>query len=178
VPIDRAGAVVNVVARFREYMHLECKRTDGGLSPMELARWTLLKRELGRDFTPGISDERSDQRRSLRVPAKVPVSVDSMDELRECLMTNLSRGGLFLATPHLVEIGTRLDLILRVEGEAALEIPVEVVSHNLGPRLASCQQGMGMRFLEMSSQVRQRVDDLYERAGLHAVRNCGALIDA
>ena len=160
---------MNLVARFREWVRLERKRTDSSLTPEELKRWTLLKRQLGRDFSPGISDDRSDARHSVRIPTNLAVSLNSTGELRECLMSNLSRGGLFLATEHVVEIGTRLNLLLQVEGSESLEIPVEVVSHNLGATLGSFQPGMGMRFLEMSPDVQKGVDDLYERAGIRAV---------
>jgi len=160
-----------VLARFREYMHLERQRTESSFTPAELSRWTLLKRQLDREFNPGLSKHRSDARRSVRIPTRMAVSLDSMGDLRECLMTNLSRGGLFLATEHVVEIGTRLNLILRIEGEDALEIPVEVVSHNMGATIGLHRPGMGMRFLEMRHDAQKRVDDLYERAGFAAVRD-------
>lgn len=87
-------------------------------------------------------------------------------------MTNLSRGGLFVVTDHRVEIGTRLALRVRIDetGEE-LAIPAEVASHNTGARLKPSTPGMGMRFLELPSDVRKKIDDLYERAGLTAARS-------
>jgi uncharacterized protein (TIGR02266 family) len=161
---------MNVVMRFREYMRLERMRTDSSLTPEELKRWSVLKRQLGRELSPGISDDRSDERHSIRIPTNVAVSVNTTGELRDCLMTNLSRGGLFLATKHVVELGTRLNLLLQVEGSEPIKIPVEVASHNLDATLGVFQPGMGMRFLEMAPDVQKQVDDLYERAGIKAVR--------
>ena len=159
---------MNIVARFREYIRLERMRTDSSLTPQELKRWTVIKRQLGHDLSPGISDDQSDQRHSVRVPTNVAVSLNSTGDLRECLMTNLSRGGLFVATEYIVEIGTRLNLLLQVGSSEQIEIPVEVVSHNLSSTLGAFQPGMGMRFLELRPDIQKQIDDLYERAGLRA----------
>ena len=50
-----------------------------------------------------------------------------------------------------------------LEGGRELEVPAEVVSQNVGPRMRQ-QRGMGMRFLDMSDALRKQVDELYERA--------------
>ena len=105
----------DVALLFREYIHLERKRTSKGLSPRELQRWTALKRVLGKEFSPGLSDEKADQRGSVRIPTRLAVAFRSSGELRSSLMTNLSRGGVFIATEQPVEIGTHLELQLRIE---------------------------------------------------------------
>jgi uncharacterized protein (TIGR02266 family) len=155
--------VSDVALRFREYLFLERKRSSGELSPAELRRWVALKRLLGRTFSPGVSEEQADRRTSLRVPTKMKVHFASLGELRESLMTNLSRGGLFLATRHLLDIGTRVVLRIDVEeGGRVLEVPAEVVCQNLGPRLAR-RRGIGLRFLDMDDDTRREIDRLYER---------------
>ena len=158
-----------IVGKFREYAHLERKRSADGLSPRELQRWMALKRLLSREFTPEISDSRADQRSSVRVPTRLTVAFRSAREIRPCLMTNLSRGGLFVHTEHLVEIGTRVELSIRIDetGEV-ISLPAEVVSQNAGPQLAGDQQGMGLRFLDMEDADRKRVEDLYEHALISA----------
>ena len=152
----------DVALRFREYLYLERKRSREGLSTAELRRWTTLKRLLGRTFSPELRDEAADRRSSLRVPAKMRVRFASLGELRESLMTNLSRGGLFLATDELLELGTRVMLHIDV-GDAgrALEVPAEVVSQNVGPQLTR-QRGIGLRFLDMDDATRREIDRLYE----------------
>lgn len=160
---------MDVSTRFRKYLYLERKSSDEGLSPAELQQLVQLKRSLSRDFSPGLAEHHSDARSSVRVPTRLAVSFNSFGALQECLMTNLSRGGLFVATDHLVDIGTRLLLrvVLQETGEQ-IEIPAEVTSHNLSPRMDHPVHGMGMRFLELRPDVQKQVDELYERAGLHA----------
>jgi hypothetical protein len=60
---------------------------------------------------------------------------ESLDQLGDALITNVSRGDLFVATEH----------------------------QNLGPRGAP-QRGLGFRFAEVEGAPRNRLDALYERA--------------
>jgi uncharacterized protein (TIGR02266 family) len=157
--------VADVLGGFRGLKRLERKRSAGGLKPFELERYVRIKRSLSRRFTPGTSDQNADQRTSVRVPTRLEVSFPSLSDLGRSLMTNLSQGGLFLECEHLVEIGTRLTLRLHTDDtEAVLELPVEVVAHDTGPQLKADAHGMGMRFLDMSPEIRKRLDTLYERA--------------
>jgi uncharacterized protein (TIGR02266 family) len=156
--------VSDVAARFRAFVFLDRKRAREGLSPAELARWTSLKRQLGRELSGDCDDRRADQRGSLRVPARMRVSFASIGELGQSLMTNLSRGGLFVATELVLEIGTRVTLRLHVGGaEKDLEAQAEVVSLGLGPR-GDPKRGLGLRFVETEGAVRRELDALYERA--------------
>lgn len=157
--------------RLREYAQLDRKRADQGLTPVELKRWIALKRALSAEFTPGVSAERADQRNSVRVPTRLAVSFRNEGELRRDLMTNLSRGGLFVETDQPCEIGTRL--LLRIdlgEGDEMLEVPTEVVSLNVAPDLRTERHGMGLRFLTLDAEVQQRVDAFYERKLKEAAR--------
>jgi Tfp pilus assembly protein PilZ len=155
----------NLPGLFRAYMALERKRSGAGLSPEELGRWTELKRRLSRHLTPDVSDEHADQRRSVRVPTRLAVSFSSLGQLVGSLMTNLSRRGLFVATEHLLDIGTRLELRIQIgdTGEV-IELPAEVVSHNLGPGFENDSPGMGMSFRDASPGVEKQMAKLYERA--------------
>jgi uncharacterized protein (TIGR02266 family) len=154
----------DVASQFREYVRLDRLRRSGGLTPDQLARWKLYKRSLGKHFSPGLSDAQADQRESVRVPTRMRVSFASEGALARVLMTNLSRMGLFVQADHLLEIGTRLQLRVHVDSPPRdIEIPVEVVSHNVGPRFENAAQGMGLRFLDMSPDVEKEVSDLYER---------------
>ena len=150
--------------RFRQFLHLDRKRADAGLTPTELRRWMKLKRILNQEFSPGISYERVDRRESVRVPTRLAVGFSDSQELRDCLMTNLSRGGLFISTNAPAEIGTRLELKIEIEDSGEnIRVPAEVVSVNARPDAAAPQRGMGMRFLEMKPEVREKIAELYER---------------
>lgn len=159
------GALVDVAGSFREFVRLDRKRAAQGLTHTELRRWMALKRRLTQAFSPGLSDWRADQRSSLRVPARLAVSFHDLGELRACLMTNLSRGGVFVATDDPLELGTRLELRLTVEETGKqIEVPAEVVSQNVGPDLRPDQRGMGLRFTELDAEAARQIAELYERA--------------
>ncbi len=155
----------DIGSRFREFAQLDKKRARDGLSPEELRRWTTLKRLLERKFSPGLRGENADRRVSVRVPMRLAVQFGNLGELQQSLMTNLSRGGVFITTDHLMEMGTRLELRLAIGKRGKeLVIPAEVVSHNVGPRFEKGQRGMGLRFLDLEPEVRAEIDELYEKA--------------
>ncbi len=150
---------------FREYGRLERMREDQGLSVEQLERWTHLKRILAGHFRPGIKREYADKQSSLRLPSQLRVSFDSYGELRECLMTNISRGGVFVATPNPLPIGTPFSLRIHVEetGETHL-LSGEVATVNTGVDMRSEDRGMGIRFTKLEDGQEAIVQRLYGRA--------------
>lgn len=148
---------------FRIFLELD-RRRGRGLEPHEFRRWLELKRQLAREFQPSVSDEQADRRGSIRVPARMQVQLGDVGELRRCWMTNLGRGGLFVATEHLIPIGTRLTLRIELSASGEiLELPAAVACHNLDPQFQN-RSGMGMRFLDLTPEMEKRLDDLYEGA--------------
>ena len=159
----------DVAASFRVFVFLDRKQAREGLTASELARWAALKRELTRELSGEGELEREGQRASLRVPAKLRVSFASLGELGQSLITNLSRGGVFVATDLVLEIGTRVVLRLHVDEPGKdLEVQAEVVSRNLGPK-GDPKRGLGLRFVDSDGALRRELDALYERA-LEAAR--------
>jgi len=148
---------------FREFMHLDRKRIGEGLTPLEYQRWRALSFELGTRFSKGPPKSGSERRESVRVPTRLKVSFESPDAVSQALMTNLSRGGLFVNTAFPAEPGTRLELKLLIESTGeTLQVPVEVVSNNVGEGFMTGQLGMGVRFLPMPHDLRKQLDDFYE----------------
>jgi uncharacterized protein (TIGR02266 family) len=160
---------------FREYGRLERLRVSEGLSVEQLERWTRMKRILASHFRPGIGREIADKQSSLRVPAQLRVSFDSYGELRECLMTNISRGGVFVVTPKPLPIGTPFELRIHVEetGETHA-MSGEVASVNTGADMRSEDQGMGIRFCNLSEEQEVLVDRLYGKAIDDAMNRFGS----
>jgi len=156
--------------QFRRFLHLDRKRRGGGLTPGELRRWMKLKSILNQEFSPASDSDGLARRESVRVAARVGVSFRDLGQLRECLMTNVSRGGLFIATDNALDIGTSFELCIELEktGEV-MEVPVEVVSQNARPDRGTFELGMGVRFREMNPEVRSKLDELYELK-LHQAR--------
>jgi type IV pilus assembly protein PilZ len=150
---------------FREYGRLERQRESEGLSVEQLERWTHLKRILSNHFRPGIAREYADKQSSLRVPSQLRVSFESYGTLRECLMTNISRGGVFIATPKPLPIGTPFELSIHVaETGETHSLPGEVASVNTGADMKSGSRGMGIRFTKLDDAQQEIVERLYGQA--------------
>jgi uncharacterized protein (TIGR02266 family) len=163
--------VRNMPALFREYMNLERRRDAAeGMTVREFQRWMFLKRTLNRHFQPGVQDSQVDRRDSVRVPVRLHMGFQSYGEIRETLMTNLSRGGIFIATELPLPLGSSLHVWIRIE-ESGQEIDIEgeVASHNSGPGLLSEELGMGVKFVRMTPEQEKAVDNLYERTLRRAI---------
>jgi len=155
---------VDIAARFREYVRLDKQQREGGLTPEELHRWQALKRFLSIHFAPD-RPEAADTRDSVRVPTRVKVSFKADRELSSCLLTNVSRGGVFVQTDHPLELKSCFTLHIHVESPRRdISVPVEVVSVGIGPNFARNKQGMGLRFLEVSPEIEKQLRELYEGA--------------
>ncbi len=149
---------------FREYARLEKKRASGELTTEELVRWTACNSVLANRLTPGVSEELAGQRKSLRVATRLSISFASVGEIRQCLMTDLSRGGLFIRTDRPVDLGTRLELNIRIDdNDTLVKVRAEVVTHNIGPNSRTNERGMGLRFLDMDEDTEKQIGQFYER---------------
>ena len=162
--------MLDAVSQFREYMRLQRKRESDGLTVMELERWNSLKCSLNRRFQPDVSEPDADRRESVRLPSRIRLEYESYGELAPCLMTSMSRGGVFVAAPTPLPIGTKLTLRIDIqERDGAVEVPGEVVSHNLAADLKSEERGMGVRFGALSDEQQRAVDEIYRRAARTAL---------
>ncbi len=148
---------------FRAYMQLERRRAEG-LSPEELERWVELGQRLDRAFGGRRAQDGSQRRATPRVPTLLNVCFEDYQDIGSVLMTNISRGGIFVPTDRPIPIGTEVKLRIRIE-EPATEIVLlgEISSHNVGPKLDAARRGMGIRFKNLSEREQKLVDDLYER---------------
>jgi uncharacterized protein (TIGR02266 family) len=146
---------------FREFAYLDRKRTAEGLTPLEFERWQLLHFRLDGAFTGGAPPGATERRGSLRLPTRLRVTYDGLDD-HGGMVVNLSRGGCFIRTELPAPIGTRLTLVVEAAniGES-FEIEAEVVSTSL--RDIGSGRGMGVRFESMSPEVVKQVEELYEK---------------
>ena len=147
---------------FREFAHLDRKRTGDGVTPREYRRWLLLRHRLDKVFTSGPPAGQSERRTSLRVPTRLMVSYDALSGL-DGVLTNLSRTGCFIRADLPAPVGTRLDLMLNGEDlPEVLELQAEVVSIDVrqdGSTLG--ERGMGLRFLQLSADTQKKLDSIY-----------------
>jgi len=154
----------------RAYLALDKRRKDGGLSPIELVRWSQLKATLNRHFQPDVKEQHAQHRESVRVPLSLNVSFESRGEIRKCMMKNLSAGGIFVATESPLPIGTPFNVRIRIErtGEE-IELPGEVVSVGASADLSHEEHGMGVRFVNLTETQRQQVTEFSEEAMRRAI---------
>jgi uncharacterized protein (TIGR02266 family) len=151
------------LATFREYMTLERRRADG-LSPDELTRWTDLRKRLDRDFGELDSPGALQRRATPRIPTSLEVRFENLGQLGSVLMSNMSRGGLFVATESPPPIGTELKLRIQVTAPPReLVLCGEVASWHVGPRFEVGKRGMGIRFKGLSATDQAVVDELYDK---------------
>lgn len=152
-------------ALFREWVRLDKKRKGAGLSLSDLQRWGELKQQLNKTFSPDVSDDKLAMRESVTVPIRLRVNFESAGTLQGCLMTNLSRGGVFINSAMPPPIGTRIQLRLRLRDDGTeVEIPGEVVATNVGPAFELRQLGMAIRFLDAGPEASALLERLYEGA--------------
>ena len=157
--------MADVQRLFREYVRLDRKRRDSVLNGREYERWNQLKQQLNATFSPPSRPEHEDRRESVRVPVNLEVHFRSEGALRRCLLTNLSRGGVFIATNAPAPIGTQVKLRIVVDqGGEPIEVEGEVVSHNVGRGFATEKTGMGVRFLDPTPAAAAALDRVYEGA--------------
>ena len=158
--LDRVEILLPLV---REYGHLERRRTRGGVTPAEYQRWSDLKTQLQKSFPQGERPAGGERRKTLRLPTRMLVTFRDSGDLHNALIRNISRGGLFIHTPFTPEVGTLLQLIIRVgsDGEE-IDLPVEVVSANLPGK--STNLGMGCKFGSLSEEQQKIIDELFETA--------------
>jgi Tfp pilus assembly protein PilZ len=84
--------------------------------------------------------------------------------MRECLMTNMSLGGVVIATTSPLPIGTPFLVRLHIEESGEyLELPGVVASQDVSADLSHEKRGMGIRFVNLSDEQRKLVSDLYEQ---------------
>jgi type IV pilus assembly protein PilZ len=114
---------------------------------------------------------RSDKRQHARVPLKARVDYELLSEdtfLFE-YTSNLSRGGIFLATRNPLPIGTRLHLrftlpdennrVIKTTGKVAWVNPYHPHGPNLNP-------GMGVEFIDLSPEDLEAISRLVRRIAL------------
>lgn len=160
----------DLISRFREYMFLQAKWEEGGLSIADNQRWEQLKAALNRHFQPEAQERPVDLRKSVRVPARLRLRYESLGAVAASLLTNVSRGGIFVATNSPLPIGSKVKLWIEVEDLGSeIELEGEVASQNASPDLANEERGMGLRFCNLDDATRKLVGDLYERCANRAI---------
>lgn len=147
----------------REYGRLEKKRTEQSVTPAEYQRWSELRATLEKSFPQGQRPPGGERRQNLRLPTRMLVEFETQGALQSALIRNISRGGLFIATPSIVPVGTAITLVIRVgAGGETIELPAEVASS--GVKGDQGQMGMGCKFTQLNAEQQQVVEEMFATA--------------
>lgn len=143
----------------REQKHLEARRLSLGLTPLEHLRWQDLAQKLRKEF-PG-QPEPSARGRLTRLC----VDFRDPESFEDARIHELPRGGLFIATPFVSEIGTEFELLIEIRSaDLHLEIPCTVVSHHVGDGFSTQSFGMGLHFGKLSDERRTQLERVEKAA--------------
>lgn len=162
-------SMMRLLPLLREYGGLERKRVRDGVTPIEYQRWRDLEQKLANQIFQDAEDKPSERRRHVRVPTRMLVQYRTRDNLKDAIIRNVSKGGLFINTPFPPAIGTTFVLIIQVDvtGES-VEVPCEVVTNNVvrdgSSTLKSEQLGMGVKFIGLGAEQRRAVEQLFAAA--------------
>jgi uncharacterized protein (TIGR02266 family) len=159
--MPKTAKIDRLLPLFREYMQLENKRVGQGVTPLEFQRWLDVKKTLGKHFQAGPDRER---RSSERVETRIRVAFKSEELFRQAAIRNLSRGGVFIATPFAAEVGTELVLRIHIQSSSVdLEVPGVVASNNVSDGHSTGVLGMGVRFGNLSEEQKSALDAVYRQ---------------
>ncbi len=149
----------------REFGWLDKARSREGLTPLQYQRWLDLKLTLAKNMDPNGAPSGVERREYLRLPMRLLVQYGTRNQLRDALLTNVSRGGVFINTAFPPEIGAKFTLCIRVdETREAVDLPCEVVSHNVGDGFSTQTLGMGLKFGSLDDAQRRVVEQLFDLA--------------
>src|SRR5688500_10199215 len=102
-----------------------------------------------------------------RAPFAVAVEFRSSSSFLITYSLNLSRGGLFVETHHVLPPGTPLDLAFRVPGAGEVMLS-GIVSWQRDPGSADGPPGVGVEFSDITAQLGDFIDQLV--AGFHGIQ--------
>ncbi len=156
-PVDHREGVA-------EFAALNRRRLFGSppLNVEELERWAQLRDSLEARF--GVEEgpqEGSDRRIQFRIPTHLEVRFESGAALQSAYLSNISTGGLFIATDAPLEPGTPIALSLSA-GDDRLQLQGTVAwigraRENEGP------EGMGVRFEQLTPDQRRMIRAILDR---------------
>jgi uncharacterized protein (TIGR02266 family) len=108
---------------------------------------------LGRMSAPGAPG-----RSSSRIPVQTQVDLSSDSNVFTGFSTNLSEGGVFVATLNLLPVGTAVDLTFSLPGKVRIAVQGEVRwTREVDDRAPDVFPGVGVRFVDLSPEAAQAI---------------------
>ncbi len=156
----------SIILLVEEFKRLERKRKAqwGKLSPEDEARLGNLRKTLMQRLHGGSP---SDRRKELRIPANLRVKYRSGQTFINNYINNLSSGGVFVSTPKPLPLDSiiKLHLVFEDKGQE-IEVEGKVVweSTEKVPLKDITRPGMGIKFIRMSDEAREIIDNIVHDA--------------
>jgi Tfp pilus assembly protein PilZ len=151
-----------LLSLLREVRNLERRRTAEGITPLEYQRLRDLRQRLARKLAPGALGEDPEKDRTTRIV----VEFRNPASLNRARIRNLARGGLFVPTPFPPDLGTQLELRVRVTSTGDdLMLPCEVVTNHVGDGFTTQDLGMGVQLKPLDPVVKRELEKLFVAGG-------------
>ena len=131
------------------------RETQGArpVAPAEQARPRTPAQPLGRISAPVAVGS---GRNGARIPLQTQVDLSSDSNVFTGFSTNLSEGGLFVATLKVVPVGTPVDLTFTLPGKVKISVRGEVRwIREIDDRTPDVFPGVGVRFIDLSPEAAQ-----------------------
>jgi uncharacterized protein (TIGR02266 family) len=120
-----------------------------------------MRREIEEALFSQAPETGADQREFVRVPVSLVVRYWTQRELSDRFIPVLGEGGLFVATAEPLPVGARINLeITLVRRQWSFKVQGQVVWVNNGGTAE--QQGMGVRFVELTAEQRKVIHELVD----------------
>jgi type IV pilus assembly protein PilZ len=105
--------------------------------------------------------------RDPRYQVDIPVDYETRDLFLGSRVTNISRGGLFIRTDNPLPVQTEVSLSLHLpQNEGVIQARGRVVWNYDVPRNSfHVVSGMGIKFIDLSSEQRNRIESSLKRLG-------------
>lgn len=104
-----------------------------------------------------------DRRRFGRVEARLQVQFVYADGFFELETEDLSIGGMFITTQHLLSVGERLRLVLHLPGSKPAIKVVAEVARVVEESTKGQPSGIGVKFVDMNEQDKEAIQDFLAR---------------
>jgi uncharacterized protein (TIGR02266 family) len=153
LPAEAAGAVPASQASMQlGFDELEAMRVESTASLLPPGSGAA--RLPGDDGAPSAAGTEPERRYEHRVPLQAEVDFESESNLYSGFSTNLSEGGIFVATVKLLPIGTPVDLNVTLPGEGALALRGVVRwTRILNIDTPDVYPGIGVQFVDLTAEL-------------------------
>ncbi len=111
-------------------------------------------------------DQWAERRRAPRIVLKTEVSFSSESNFYTGFADNISEGGIFIATYHPAELGTQMEIEFSLpDSNEPIKVQAEVRWAREQDAGEDASPGLGLRFLDLDENDRQRIDTFAKRRG-------------